>query len=56
MAPIEAADHLRQCGENPYSVDSYAKKYGIELPDGETHNPLYDAHVAASVYLHITNH
>jgi DNA polymerase III epsilon subunit-like protein len=53
MAPIEVADFLRFMGENPYSVDSYAAKHGIDLPVGQTHNPIYDCQVAAAVYLDI---
>lgn len=53
MAPIEVADYLRMKGENPYSVDEYVEKYGLEKPKGATHNPLYDCEVAAKVYLHL---
>ena len=53
MAPIEVADYLRMKGENPYSVDQYMDKYGLQKPVGSTHNPLYDCEVAAKVYLHL---
>jgi hypothetical protein len=50
---LDVAGHLEQVGEDPTSVDSYAKKYGIALPEGGTHNPLYDSAVTAAVYRHL---
>jgi hypothetical protein len=55
--PYPAKDlvgYLDMAGEDPTSVDSYVKKHDLEVTDyGTTHNPLYDAEVAAKVYLHI---
>lgn len=49
---IDIAGNLKQVGEDPISVDAYAKKYGLEISDyGTTHNPLYDCEVAAKVYM-----
>lgn len=52
--PIEVASYLEIAGEPADSVDSYAKKYEINI-DGSTHNPLYDCEVAAKVLFHIQN-
>lgn len=48
--PVEVSETLRANGFDPSSVDSYAKENGIKMPDGSTHNPLYDCRVAASVF------
>lgn len=54
---IDIAGNLKQVGEDPTSVDSYAKKYGLEIADyGTTHNPLYDCEVAAKVYIDLCGH
>lgn len=51
---IDLAGNLQQVGEDPTSVDSYVKKYGLSVRDfGSTHNPLYDSEVAAKVYMHL---
>mgnify|MGYP000435025535 CR=1 FL=1 len=51
---IDLAGNLKQAGGNPTSVDEYATKFGLEIPDfGTTHNPLYDCAVAAHVYMHL---
>jgi hypothetical protein len=51
----DVSGNLQMVGEDPTSVDSYVKKFGLQLPefDGGTHNPLYDSAVAATVYRHI---
>lgn len=53
--PIEVSQVLAFAGEEPDSVDKYVKKYELTIPEinGGTHNPLYDAIVAAEVYFHI---
>ena len=50
--PVEVAEILRCKGFAPDSVDSAAEKLGLPKPQvvGGTHNPLYDAEVAATVY------
>jgi len=52
---LDVSGHLQQAGEDPTSVDGYAKKYGIAITefDGGTHNPLYDSAVTAAVYEHL---
>ena len=45
---------LQAAGEDPTSVDDYAKKHGLEVADyGTTHNPLYDCEVAARAYMRL---
>ena len=53
--PIEVSMLLYAAGEAADSVDSYLQKYSIEKPTliGGTHNPLYDAEVAAKVFFHL---
>lgn len=51
--PVEVATMLQLTGKNPSSVDTYAKENEIVLPEGNTHNPLYDCIVAAKVFEHI---
>ena len=46
----DVATALQMAGEDSTSVDSYAKKYNINLPSGSPHNPLYDADVTARVW------
>lgn len=54
--PIEVSAYLEMAGESADSVDSYAKKYNLEIKDyGSTHNPLYDCEVAFKCYFHIIN-
>lgn len=53
--PIEVAEHLRIHGFAPDSVDNYAKQHNLSLPEGSTHNPMYDCIVAYEVYRHINN-
>lgn len=54
--PIEVSTYLEMVGESADSVDSYAKKYNLEIKDyGSTHNPLYDCEVAFKCYFRITN-
>jgi DNA polymerase III alpha subunit (gram-positive type) len=50
---IDLSGMLLQVGEDPTSVDSYAKKYKIEVGEENTHNPLYDAEVTAKVFKHL---
>lgn len=48
----DVSGNLQAAGEDPTSVDAYAKKHHLEIADyGTTHNPLYDCEVAARVYL-----
>ncbi len=50
--PKDLVWYLDMVGEDPTSVDGYAKKYNLEITDyGTSHNPLYDSEVAAKVYL-----
>ncbi|MFH1451438.1 MAG: hypothetical protein ABIF89_02410, partial [bacterium] len=51
----DVSGNLDQMGEDPTSVDDYAQKHGLVVPvfEGGTHNPLYDAAVAAAVYRHL---
>ena len=51
--PIEVATMLQLSGYDPSSVDTYARENKIVLPEGSTHNPLYDCIVAAKVFEHI---
>lgn len=51
--PIEVATMLQLVGKDPSSVDTYARENNIVLPEGSTHNPLYDCIVAAKVFEHI---
>jgi hypothetical protein len=55
MAAIEVADYLRLTGENPHSVDEYCEKFGLDMTQYETHNPLADAIRAANTFIHIQN-
>ena len=50
--PIELSVLLESAGYPADSVDGYVAKKGLSLPNfkGGTHNPLYDAAAAASVY------
>jgi len=50
--PIELSEILRVKGYAPDSVDNYIRDNKIVIPNisGGTHNPLYDAIVAAKVY------
>jgi len=51
---LDISGNLQSAGEDPTSVDAYAKKYGIEVTGyGSTHNPLYDCEVAARCYMHL---
>jgi len=51
---LDVSGNLQAAGEDPTSVDSYAKKHRLEIADyGTTHNPLYDCEVAAKVYIHL---
>ncbi|MDR1980365.1 MAG: hypothetical protein LBQ39_01935 [Tannerellaceae bacterium] len=51
---FDISGNLQSAGEDPTSVDGYAKKHGLEISDyGSTHNPLYDCEVAAKCYLHM---
>ncbi len=52
---LDVAGNLEQVGEDPTSVDGYAKKHGLDVGEfeGGTHNPLYDSAVAAAVYRHL---
>ena len=47
----DVATLLLMNGEDPLSVDSYAKKRGIKSEfRGSTHHPMYDAVIAAQVW------
>lgn len=50
---IEVSNILAMYGYSHDSVDAYAKKYNLPLPEGSTHNPLYDCEVAAKVHYHL---
>jgi len=51
---LDVSGNLQSAGEDPTSVDNYAKKHGLQVANyGTTHNPLYDCEVAAKVYIHI---
>lgn len=51
---LDVSGNLQAAGEDPTSVDNYAKKHGLEVADyGTTHNPLYDCEVAAKAYIHL---
>lgn len=51
---FDVSGNLQAAGEDPTSVDAYAKKHNLEIADhGATHNPLYDCEVAARVYMHL---
>lgn len=52
---LDVSGNLQAAGYDPTSVDSYAKAHSLSITDyGTTHNPLYDAEVAAKVYMHLT--
>lgn len=48
----DVATLLLILGEPADSVDAYVAKYELAVPDGESHNPYYDAVVAALVWDH----
>lgn len=48
----DVATLLLILGEPADSVDAYVAKYGLAVPQGESHNPYYDAVVAALVWDH----
>jgi hypothetical protein len=50
---IDLAGSLLQADEDPTSVDSYVTKYGLNVSENNTHNPLYDSEVAAVVFSHL---
>lgn len=45
---------LRLLGEDPRSVDSYNKKFNLKVPDGQAHDPYWDAVVMAICWEHAT--
>ena len=53
--PIELSMLLASAGEPADSVDSYMEKHGLPKPEltGGTHNALYDALVAGTVFFHL---
>ena len=54
--PLEdTAPLLRGAGYDPTSEIDYVKAVKIELPNGEQHNPLFDARLTAKVYTHLMN-
>lgn len=53
--PVEVSAFLKWTGHAPDSVDNYAEKYGLKI-EGSTHDPLFDARVAAKVYFHVVQH
>lgn len=51
---LDVSGNLQAVGEDPTSVDNYAKKHGLAVADyGATHNPFYDCEVTAKVYIHL---
>jgi hypothetical protein len=50
---VDLAGNLQQVGEDPTSCDGYVAKYGLEVAEGNTHNPLYDSEVAVKVFMHL---
>lgn len=52
-APIDVAAMLHHIGEESDSVDKYADKYDLKIPQGKTHNPRYDCLLTAATYYHI---
>lgn len=51
---LDVSGNLQAAGEDPTSVDNYAKKHGLWVADyGTTHNPLYDCEVAAKAYIRL---
>jgi hypothetical protein len=53
---FDVSGNLQAAGYDPTSVDAYVKDRGLVISDyGTTHNPLYDAEVAAQVYMHLTH-
>lgn len=51
----DVSGNLQAASEDPTSVDSFVKKHNLTVGEfeGGTHNPLYDAAVAAAVYRHL---
>lgn len=51
----DVSGNLQQAGEDPTSVEKYARKCGLSVGTfgGGTHNPLYDSAVAAVVYRYL---
>jgi len=50
----DVSGNLQAAGEIPTSVEAYVNKYDIKTNGyGTTHNPLYDAEVAARAYMHL---
>lgn len=51
---FDVSGNLQAAGEDPTSVDAYAKKHELQIANyGTTHNPLYDCEVAAKAYMHL---
>lgn len=50
---LDLAGSLLQANEDPTSCDGYVAKYGLEVAEGNSHNPLYDSEVAAKVFMHL---
>jgi len=46
----DVSGYLDAIGEDPTSVDKYAKKLGISC-EGETHNPVYDAWMTGKIFI-----
>ena len=52
---IDISGCLKQAKEDPTSTDAYVIKYGLEITEGNTHNPIYDSEVATKVYYNLLN-
>lgn len=52
---FDVSGNLQAAGEDPTSVDTFAKNSGLKIAEyGTTHNPLYDCEVAGKVYIRLT--
>ncbi len=51
----DVSGRLEQAGEDPTSLEEYRIRYHIDISDlsKRAHNPVYDAALAARVYLHL---
>jgi DNA polymerase III alpha subunit (gram-positive type) len=50
---IDVASVLLAKGFDPLSVDQYILKKKLSVPPESPHHPLYDAHAALAVYIHL---
>lgn len=51
----DVSGNLQAIGADPTSVDGFAAEHGLQVEsfEGGTHNPLYDAAIAAVVYMYL---